>query len=99
MDPAAYGTDTFDFVTKERTIWHPLEQTFTQIIDGDLDDDGIPNFIDPDNDNAGSPDSSGTDDDNAGLLDMWDVDDDNDGIPDRCMQVDTNGDSMVGLAN
>ena len=44
MDPAAYGTDTFDFVTKERTIWHPLEQTFTQIIDGDLDDDGIPNF-------------------------------------------------------
>ena len=40
IDPAVYGTDTFDFVTKERTVWHPLEQTFTQIIDGDLDDDG-----------------------------------------------------------
>ena len=99
LDPAVYGTDTFSFVTKERTIWHPLEQSFTQIIDGDLDDDGIPNFIDPDNDNDGSPDSSDTDDDNDGLLDMWDVDDDNDGIPDSCMQIDTNGDGTEDLPN
>jgi hypothetical protein len=73
---------------------HPREQAFTQIFDGDLDGDGIPNFLDPDNDNDGSPDSSDTDDDNDGLADMYDVDDDNDGIPDSCRQLDTNGDEQ-----
>ena len=34
--------------------------TFTEIVDGDLDSDGIPNFIDPDNDNDGTPDSADT---------------------------------------
>ena len=41
---------------------------FNQIVDGDLDGDGLPNFIDPDNDNDGTPDSADTDDDNDGLL-------------------------------
>ena len=63
-----------DFVEREKA-WHPLEQAFSSIIDGDLDGDGIPNFLDPDNDNDGSPDSSDTDDDNDGLADMYDVDD------------------------
>ena len=67
---------------------------FTTIIDGDLDDDGIPNFIDPDNDNDGTPDSSDTDDDDDGILDMSDPDDDNDGIADTCSNIDGNGDML-----
>ena len=59
-----------DYVERE-SVWHPRNQTFTEIYDGDLDGDGIPNFLDPDNDNDGSPDSSDTDDDNDGLLDMY----------------------------
>jgi plastocyanin len=82
-----------DYVQRE-ALWHPRNQTFDTIIDGDLDGDGIPNFIDPDNDNDGTPDSADTDDDNDGLMDMYDVDDDNDGIPDTCYQVDTNGDGV-----
>ena len=66
---------------------------FTNIVDGDLDNDGIPNF-DPDNDNDGTPDSSDTDDDNDGILDMVDPDDDNDGILDTCVNIDTNGDQI-----
>ena len=73
---------------------HPREQSFSTIIDGDLDGDGIPNFLDPDNDNDGAPDSTDTDDDNDGLADMYDVDDDNDGIPDTCHQIDTNNDGQ-----
>ena len=76
--------------------------SFTQIIDGDLDGDGAPNFLDPDNDNDGTPDSADTDDDNDGILDMVDPDDDNDGIPDTCIQIDTNGDQTsdyTGLQN
>jgi hypothetical protein len=68
--------------------------SFTQIIDGDLDGDGIPNFLDPDNDNDGIPDSSDTDDDNDTILDMVDPDDDNDGIPDVCVIIDLNGDGL-----
>ncbi|MGB2037396.1 MAG: DUF4129 domain-containing protein [Candidatus Poseidoniaceae archaeon] len=68
--------------------------SFTDIIDGDLDGDGIPNFIDPDNDNDGTPDSADTDDDNDGILDMFDPDDDNDGIPDVCTNVDFNNDGL-----
>lgn len=67
---------------------------FTDIVDGDLDGDGIPNFLDPDNDNDGTPDSADTDDDNDGILDMFDPDDDNDGIPDTCVNVDNNGDGL-----
>ena len=67
---------------------------FTNIVDGDLDSDGIPNFLDPDNDNDGTPDSSDTDDDNDGILDMVDPDDDNDGILDTCVNLDTNGDQI-----
>ena len=67
---------------------------FTDIVDGDLDSDGIPNFIDPDNDNDGTPDSADTDDDNDGILDMFDPDDDNDGIPDTCANIDNNGDGL-----
>ena len=81
-----------DFVEREKA-WHPKVQAFSNIFDGDLDGDGIPNFLDPDNDNDGSPDSSDTDDDNDGLADMYDVDDDNDGIPDTCLQTDTNLDA------
>ena len=42
LDEDIYGTDKFNFVTKERTVWHPRGQTFTQVIDGDLDGDGHP---------------------------------------------------------
>ena len=79
---------------EREAAWHPRNQTFDMIFDGDLDNDGIPNFIDPDNDNDGTPDSADTDDDNDGLMDMYDVDDDNDGIPDTCYQIDTNGDGQ-----
>ncbi len=68
--------------------------SFSTIIDGDFDGDGIPNFLDPDDDNDETPDSADTDDDNDGLLDMWDPDDDNDGIPDVCINIDTNGDEI-----
>ncbi len=85
--------DGLDYVALEALL-HPREQSFTSIVDGDLDGDGIPNFLDPDNDNDGSPDSSDNDDDNDGLADMYDVDDDNDGIPDACRQLDTNGDGQ-----
>ncbi len=87
-----------DFVALEAG-WHPRNQSFTEIFDGDLDGDGIPNFLDPDNDNDGTPDSADTDDDNDGLLDMYDPDDDNDGIPDECMQLDTNGDGVGDYPN
>tara|TARA_B100000029_G_scaffold505613_2_gene586599 strand:- start:966 stop:8855 length:7890 start_codon:yes stop_codon:yes gene_type:complete len=85
--------DGLDYVALH-ALQHPRDQAFTEILDGDLDGDGIPNFLDPDNDNDGSPDSSDTDDDNDGLADMYDVDDDNDGIPDECRQLDTNGDGQ-----
>ena len=85
--------DGLDFV-QLHALEHPKEQSFTEINDGDLDGDGIPNFLDPDNDNDGSPDSSDTDDDNDGLADMYDVDDDNDGILDECRQLDTNSDGQ-----
>jgi len=49
---------------------------FDVIVDGDLDNDNVPNFLDPDNDNDGTPDSADTDDDNDGILDMVDPDDD-----------------------
>ena len=88
-----------DFVSLESNLWHPREQAFDEIVDGDLDSDGIPNFLDPDNDNDGSPDSSDNDDDNDGLEDMYDVDDDNDGIPDECMQLDTNQDGVGDYPN
>ena len=73
--------------------------SFTTIVDGDLDGDGIPNFIDPDNDNDETPDSADTDDDNDGILDMVDPDDDNDGIPDVCVNVDFNGDNKGDYDN
>ena len=94
-DPEDYGeyVDGLDYVALH-LLEHPREQAFTEIVDGDLDGDGIPNFLDPDNDNDGSPDSSDTDDDNDGLADMYDVDDDNDGIPDSCIQLDTNQDGQ-----
>ena len=94
-DPEDYGeyVDGLDYVALH-ALEHPREQAFTEIVDGDLDGDGIPNFLDPDNDNDGAPDSSDTDDDNDGLADMYDVDDDNDGIPDTCRQLDTNGDGQ-----
>jgi len=94
-DPEDYSefVDGLDYVALH-ALEHPREQAFTEIVDGDLDGDGIPNFLDPDNDNDGAPDSSDTDDDNDGLLDMYDVDDDNDGIPDSCRQLDTNGDGQ-----
>ena len=80
-----------DYVALE-ALNHPRSQSFSEIVDGDLDGDSIPNFLDPDDDNDGAPDSTDTDDDNDGLADMYDVDDDNDGIPDECTQRDTNGD-------
>ena len=94
-DPEDYGeyVDGLDYVALH-ALDHPREQAFSEIVDGDLDGDGIPNFLDPDNDNDGAPDSSDTDDDNDGLADMYDVDDDNDGIPDSCRQLDTNGDGQ-----
>ncbi len=85
-----------NFVEVE-ALYHPNAPTFTTIVDGDLDGDGIPNFLDPDNDNDGSPDNADTDDDNDGLLDMWDPDDDNDGIMDACTNVDLNGDGISDL--
>ena len=78
----------------DATITAQGTPSFTQIVDGDLDGDGIPNFLDPDNDNDGIPDSSDTDDDNDTILDMSDPDDDNDGIPDVCVVVDNNGDGL-----
>ena len=88
-----------DYVSMEANVWHPRNQSFTEVVDGDLDGDGIPNFLDPDNDNDGTPDSADTDDDNDGLLDMYDVDDDNDGIWDECMQLDTNSDGEGDYPN
>jgi hypothetical protein len=85
-----------DFVAQE-ALYHPGAVTFTTIVDGDLDGDGIPNFLDPDNDNDGLPDNVDTDDDNDGLLDMYDPDDDNDGILDACTNVDLNGDGLNDL--
>ena len=79
---------------EDATITSQGTPSFTQIIDGDLDGDGIPNFLDPDNDNDGIPDSSDTDDDNDTILDMSDPDDDNDGIPDVCVVIDNNGDGL-----
>ena len=79
---------------EDATITSQGTPSFTQIFDGDLDLDGIPNFLDPDNDNDGIPDSSDTDDDNDGILDMSDPDDDNDGIPDVCVVVDNNNDGL-----
>ena len=84
------GVDFVDLESKR----HPGAASFTSITDGDLDNDGIPNFIDPDNDNDGLPDSADTDDDNDGMLDMYDPDDDNDGIPDTCVDIDVNGDGL-----
>jgi len=82
-----------DFVAQE-ALYHPGAPTFTTIVDGDFDGDGIPNFLDPDDDGDGTPDSADTDDDNDGLLDMSDPDDDNDGILDACNNVDYNGDGL-----
>ncbi len=45
-----------DFVAQE-ALYHPGAATFTTIVDGDLDGDGIPNFLDPDNDDDGLPDA------------------------------------------
>ncbi|MED5305913.1 MAG: hypothetical protein VX942_00625, partial [Candidatus Thermoplasmatota archaeon] len=87
LDFDTYGKEKLDFAFKEQNLWHPRNPSFNEIVDGDLDGDGLPNFIDPDNDNDGTPDSADTDDDNDGLLDMWDIDDDNDGIPDNCLNV------------
>ncbi len=82
-----------NYITLE-AMFHPGDPRFTQIWDGDLDDDGIPNFLDADGDNDGNPNNVDADDDNDGLLDMWDPDDDNDGIKDVCINVDTNGDGL-----
>ncbi|MGB0787434.1 MAG: hypothetical protein ACPGR1_05465, partial [Candidatus Poseidoniaceae archaeon] len=79
---------------EDATITAQGTPSFTKIFDGDLDQDGIPNFLDPDNDNDGIPDSSDTDDDDDGILDMSDPDDDNDGIPDVCVVVDNNNDGL-----
>ena len=98
LDFDTYGKEA-DFAFKEQNLWHPRNPAFNQIVDGDLDGDGLPNFIDPDNDNDGTPDSADTDDDNDGLLDMWDIDDDNDGIPDNCLNVLEPQDNMDGFQN
>ncbi|MBJ24430.1 MAG: hypothetical protein CMB64_07160 [Euryarchaeota archaeon] len=82
-----------DFIERN-SLLNAGNSTFTYIEDGDLDNDGIPNFLDPDSDGDGSPNSADTDDDNDGLLDMWDPDDDNDGIPDVCINVDNNQDGL-----
>ena len=79
---------------EDATITAQGTPSFTQIFDGDLDQDGIPNFLDPDDDNDGLPDSSDTDDDNDGILDMSDPDDDNDFIADVCVVVDFNNDGL-----
>ncbi len=89
---AAYSGG-LNFVDLE-ALYHPGNETFTTIVDGDFDGDGIPNFLDPDNDNDGTPDSADTDDDNDGILDMSDPDDDNDGILDTCSNVDYNNDGL-----
>ena len=86
--------DEFDFAGGENGDGAAGTPSFTEIFDGDLDGDGIPNFLDPDNDDDETPDSSDTDDDNDGLLDMYDPDDDNDGIPDVCINIDTNRDGL-----
>ena len=91
-DYASYSGQV-NFVEME-SLYHPGNETFTTIVDGDLDGDGIPNFLDPDNDNDGTPDSADTDDDNDGLLDMSDPDDDNDGILDTCTNLDYNNDGL-----
>ena len=90
----ATSSGYFSSLGEEATITSQGTPSFTQIIDGDLDGDGIPNFLDPDNDNDGIPDSSDTDDDNDTILDMSDPDDDNDGIPDVCVVVDFNSDGL-----
>ncbi len=86
--------DNFDFAGGENGDGAAGTPAFSDIVDGDLDGDGIPNFIDPDNDDDDVPDSSDTDDDNDGMLDMYDPDDDNDGIPDVCWNIDMNGDGL-----
>ena len=88
------ANDEFDFAGGATGDGAAGTPAFTNIVDGDLDGDGIPNFLDPDNDNDGTPDSADTDDDNDGMLDMYDPDDDNDGIPDTCTNIDTNGDGL-----
>ena len=91
-DYAAYSGG-IDFLTIE-SLHHPGNETFTTIVDGDFDGDGIPNFLDADNDNDETPDSADTDDDNDGILDMSDPDDDNDGILDTCTNLDYNNDGL-----
>ena len=91
-DYASYSGNV-NFVELE-SLYHPGNETFNTIVDGDLDGDGIPNFLDPDNDNDETPDSADTDDDNDGILDMSDPDDDNDGILDTCTNVDYNNDGL-----
>ncbi len=81
-----------DFVSLENS--RTPNPAFTNIVDGDLDGDGVPNFLDPDTDNDGLPNSADTDDDDDGILDMVDPDDDNDGIPDACANLDTNADGL-----
>ena len=88
------ANDDFDWAGGENGDGAAGTPAFTDIIDGDLDGDGLPNFLDPDNDNDGTPDSADTDDDNDGLLDMYDPDDDNDGIPDVCWNIDMNNDGL-----
>ena len=88
------ANDDFDWAGGENGDGAAGTPAFTDIIDGDLDGDDIPNFLDPDNDNDGTPDSADTDDDNDGLLDMYDPDDDNDGIPDVCWNIDMNKDGL-----
>ena len=88
------ANDDFDWEGGENGDGAAGTPAFTNIVDGDLDGDGIPNFIDPDNDNDDTPDSADTDDDNDDLLDMYDPDDDNDGIPDVCWNIDTNEDGL-----
>ena len=88
------ANDDFDWAGGENGDGAAGTPAFTDIIDGDLDGDDLPNFLDPDNDNDGTPDSADTDDDNDGLLDMYDPDDDNDGIPDVCWNIDMNNDGL-----
>ena len=88
------ANDEFDYAGGATGDGAAGTPSFTDIIDGDLDGDGIPNFIDPDNDNDGTPDSADTDDDNDLILDMFDPDDDNDGIPDVCVNIDFNNDGL-----
>jgi len=96
IDESSYQTFShgLSFIALE-ALYHPDSPAFTEIRDGDLDGDSIPNFLDPDNDNDGTPDSADNDDDNDGILDMYDPDDDNDGIKDVCLRVDNNGDGQI----